>query len=228
MISKFPRWVWIAAWFLSFVGGAVNVLGFLGFAHQAITHLTGTTSVLSASIVQGDLPASLHLSASISSFVAGCALGAMVVRAGALEFGRRYLVGLLLEASLLLVSIPLLKGGILAGLYTASFACGLQNAMASTYSGAVVRTTHVSGMFTDLGIYLGHTLRGLPVDTRRLRMCLVVICGFLCGGMLGAWGFRRIGYDILLVPVFVILGLAVIAWQMRIHDEGLNGPLAGR
>lgn len=35
---------------------------------------------------------------------------------------------------------------------------GLQNAMMSTYSGAVIRTTHVSGMFTDLGIFLGHFL----------------------------------------------------------------------
>ena len=45
--------------------------------------------------------------------------------------------------------------------------------MVSTYSGAVVRTTHLSGMFTDLGIFLGHFLRGLPVDMRRLRLCFL-------------------------------------------------------
>jgi uncharacterized membrane protein YoaK (UPF0700 family) len=45
MISKLPRWIWLGAWVLSFVAGFINVIGFLGFEHQAISHLTGTTSM---------------------------------------------------------------------------------------------------------------------------------------------------------------------------------------
>ncbi len=72
--------------------------------------------------------------------------------------------------------------------------------MVSTYSGAVVRTTHISGMLTDLGIFLGHSLRGLPVDSRRLRLCFLVISGFLCVGIAGAVAFRFIHYSALFIP----------------------------
>ena len=72
--------------------------------------------------------------------------------------------------------------------------------MVSTYSGAVVRTTHLSGMFTDLGIFLGHAIRGLPVDWLRLRLCFLIISAFLCGGIAGALAFHRLGYAALFIP----------------------------
>lgn len=72
--------------------------------------------------------------------------------------------------------------------------------MVSAYSGATVRTTHVSGMFTDLGIFLGHKLRGLPVDSRRLRLCVLIISGLLCGGIAGAAAFRRLGNAAQFIP----------------------------
>ncbi|MFM2081794.1 MAG: hypothetical protein RL380_485, partial [Verrucomicrobiota bacterium] len=97
-------------------------------------------------------------------------------------------------------AVPLLKHHQQLGLYFSACACGLQNAMVSTYSGAVIRTTHLSGMFTDLGIFLGHTLRGLPVDTRRLRLCGLIISAFLCGGVSGALAFQKLGYDTLFLP----------------------------
>ena len=56
-----PRWVWIGAVVLAGVAGMVNVIGFLGFEHQAISHLTGTTCLLGAALVDGDLRAISHL-----------------------------------------------------------------------------------------------------------------------------------------------------------------------
>ena len=55
-------------------------------------------------------------------------------------------------------------------------------------------------MFTDLGIFLGHALRGLPVDSRRLRLCYLITSGFLCGGIAGAVAFRGLGYAALFIP----------------------------
>lgn len=200
MISKLPRWVWAGAWALAFVAGIVNVVGLLGFEHQAVTHLTGTASMLAAALASLDRAAVLHLAAIIGSFIAGSVLSGFLIQDSTLQLGRRYGVALLLESVLLCAAVPLLKRNNIYGIYSASCACGLQNAMVSTYSGAVVRTTHLSGMFTDLGIFLGHSLRGLPVDTRRLRLCFLVITGFLCGGIVGAASFHRLGYSALFIP----------------------------
>lgn len=200
MISKLPRWVWAGAWALAFIAGIINVVGLLGFEHQAVTHLTGTTSMLAAAVAALDGSAALHFAAIIGSFLAGTVISGFLIQDSTLQLGRRYGVALLLESILLCVAVPLLKRSNNLGLYSASCACGLQNAMVSTYSGAVVRTTHISGMFTDLGIFLGHTLRGLPVDRRRLRLCFLVISGFLCGGVAGAVAFRHLRYSTLFVP----------------------------
>src|SRR5471032_1510421 len=61
VISKLPRWVWTGAWALAFVGGIVNVVGLLSFQHRPITHLTGTTSLLSVALADLDHTAILQL-----------------------------------------------------------------------------------------------------------------------------------------------------------------------
>ncbi len=217
MISKLPRWVWVGAWVLAFAAGMVNVVGLLGFEHQAITHLTGTTSMLGAALASLDLNRSLHFAAILGSFLAGTVISGFIIQDSTLQLGRRYGVALLLESILLCGAVPLLTRGHSLGIYFASCACGLQNAMVSTYSGAVIRTTHVSGMFTDLGIFLGHTLRGLAVDQRRLRLCFLIISGFLVGGIAGAVAFRHLHYAALLIPGLFTGGasLAYVLYGLR-------------
>jgi len=174
--------------------------GLLGFEHQAITHLTGNTSMLAEAVASFNMGSTLHFAALIGSFVAGCALSGFIIQDSTLQLGRRYGVALLLVAILLFVSVPLMEQQSSYGMYTAAGACGLQNAMVSTYSGAVVRTTHVSGMFTDLGIYLGHSLRGIPIDFRRLKLSITVISGFFFGGIAGAFLYQEIAYSALYIP----------------------------
>ena len=95
-------------------------------------------------------------------------------------------------------------------------ACGLQNAMATSYSGAVIRTTHMTGIVTDLGIALGLLARGEPVDRRRMGLYLVLLAGFFAGGILGAAGFARFGYDMLLGPA-LLSGITGIGFATSRH-----------
>ena len=200
MAERLAAWVWIGGAALACVAGIVNVVGFLGYQHQAITHLTGNTSLLGAALVAGDRLATLHLAVMLGAFVAGAALGGLIVQDSTLRLGRRYGVALTVESLMLFAAIPLFRQQHLAGPLLAAMACGLQNAMATTYSGAVVRTSHLSGMFTDLGIMLGHALRGMPLARRRLALCVLIISFFFLGGVLGAWLFARADYGALYFP----------------------------
>lgn len=222
MAERLAAWVWVGAGALACVAGIVNVVGFLGFEHQAITHLTGNTSLLSAALVAGDMHATRVLLGSIGAFVGGAMLSGLIIQDSTLRLGRRYGVVLTLESVLLLAAVPLFQRQHFLGPLCAAMACGLQNAMATTYSGAIVRTSHLSGMFTDLGIMLGHALRGMPVARRRLGLCVVVIALFFAGGALGAWLFGSFRYAALYFPAGLtgIAGLAYVAYrqhqQMRI------------
>jgi uncharacterized membrane protein YoaK (UPF0700 family) len=214
MISKLPRWVWTGAWLLAFIAGIVNAVGLLGLQHQSVTHLTGTTTMLGIALSMADFHSILHFAVLLGSFMAGNALSGLIIEDTALKLGRRYLVALLMETALLCLATVLLRNQNSGGHYLASCACGLQNAMVTTYSGTVVRTTHVSGMFTDLGISIGHALRHHPVDRRRVRLSLIVISGYLAGAVTGAGLFRHLDYATLLFPA-AMTAAAAMAYGLR-------------
>lgn len=221
-----PRWVWVGAGLLACVAGMVNVVGYLGFEHQAVTHLTGTTTLLGEAVARRDLRALSHLAGVALAFVLGAALSGMIVQDSTLKLGRRYGLALTLESLLLFAAIPLFRQGQLAGALLAAMACGLQNAMATTYSGAVIRTSHLSGMFTDLGIGLGHALRGMPLQKRRLLLCGLIILSFLAGAVLGALLFARFDYAALAVPAGMTgaIGLGYAGYrQVRLRRNGGEG-----
>lgn len=209
MIHQLPRWVFFSAWVLALIAGMVNVVGILGFEQQAITHLTGTTSMLAVAAARWNWQAFAHFAALIGAFFIGCVFSGFLLRERSLQLGRRYGSALIVSSLLLFLSIPLLELQNELGMFTAAAACGLQNAMASTYSGAVVRVSHLSGMFTDLGLFLGYKLRGLPVDKRRLALCLVVVSGFFIGGCLSAVAYLSVGNFALALPAGLSLLMAL-------------------
>lgn len=203
VIEKLPKWVWIGASAMASVAGMINAVTFMGAQHQGVSHLTGTTTMLGISISEGSSATSWHLFGILASFLVGAALSGFIIRDSTLRLGRRYGVALSIEAILLFAAVPLFSQHSWMGEFLASAACGLQNGMVSTYSGAVLRTTHVSGAFTDLGIYVGHLLAGTEADPRRMRLIGTVVGSFFAGGLVGAFLFRHFGFNTLLLPAFL-------------------------
>ena len=212
MLTRLPPWVEVGAFLLAFLAGSVNAVGLLGFSHQSVSHLTGTSSLLGLALADVALSDALHLFFTLLSFLAGAALSGLLITSTALRLGRHYGFSLLIEAVLLALAMLSLQQGSDLGIYLASMACGLQNAMVTTYSGSIIRTTHLSGIFTDLGIMLGNWLRGIPLDSRRLLLFLLLISGFICGGIVGTVLFRWLHFVALLMPATLAALLAVIYW----------------
>ncbi|CAD84514.1 MULTISPECIES: YoaK family protein [Nitrosomonas] len=212
MIHKLPKWVEIGGFLLSFNAGYVNAIGLLGFEHQAVSHLTGISTFLSLELANHNMQAVVHLLLVMAGFIIGAAYSGFIIGNVALKLGRNYSLALITESFLLGISMLLLNYGSPVGHYFASAACGLQNAMTSTYSGAVVRTTHVSGLFTDLGVALGLRVRGQPADTRRIVLYLILIIGFISGGVAGAVCFGQYRFSAILVPCIVTTLIGAGYW----------------
>lgn len=209
MIKKLPRWVEYGAFILALVAGLINSIGLLGFKHQSISHLSGTASQLGTGIINADVLEILHLIFILLSFVIGAAISGFYLRSGAIKLGRNYSGLLCVEAVFLFCSMYFLLDDSLYGHYLASAACGLQNALVTTYSGAVIRTTHVTGIFTDLGIMLGAKLRGAPFDKRKALLFILIILGFVTGGTIGAYLFNFLTFFALAIPAGICLLLAL-------------------
>lgn len=208
MIKKLPKWVEYGAFALAFIAGIVNAVGLLGFEHQAISHLSGSVTLLGIKLMSST-SAALLLMSIVLSFMLGSALSGFLLTGGSLKLGRHYDTLLFIEGLLLLLSAYLLNQSYVYGITLASAACGLQNALATNYSGAVVRTTHLTGIFTDLGLMLGKALKGETFDTRKGVMFLLIIIGFLLGGITGFILFEYYSILALVVPAlacFVLSG----------------------
>ena len=89
---------------LTCTAGSVNAVGFLGMHHQAISHMSGTITVLSNELATGRYSLAVYASAVVLSFFAGCVLSSAIIRQSVLKLGRRYGVVLVVESLLLIVA----------------------------------------------------------------------------------------------------------------------------
>ncbi len=221
-----PAWVYLGGLALALTAGVINAVGFLGVHHQALSHMSGTVTVLGMELGRGNYDVALHALAILAAFFIGCLLSGALISQGRLRLGRRYGVALSLESTALFLAVFFLRRGANAGDYLAALACGLQNAMVSSYSGSTMRTTHMTGMVTDLGIACGHFLRGATVDWFRFRLYGVLLLGFFAGGVIGALGYGRYGYDTLLFPA-ILSGVTGVGYTAYKHHERRHHPPAG-
>ena len=88
------------------------------------------------------------------------------------------------------------------GAYLVSLGCGLQNGMCTTFSGAVIRTTHVTGILTDIGLILGQAI--FYPRTRKhlwkLKVLVPLYGGFCLGGVTGWIAYQLLHSRAILVP----------------------------
>lgn len=210
MISKLPKWVEVGALILALIAGFVNAVGLLSFEHQSVSHLSGTSTLLGTSFLSESIQNTMHLLGILLSFLVGSTIAGFLLHGSTLKLGRHYDTALFLESALLVITLWFLSKGSFCGHYFASAACGLQNALATTYSGAVIRTTHVTGVFTDLGIMFGECFRGEKLDKRKAKLFLIIISGFIFGGTLGALLYNEYQFMALLFPASICFVIAIV------------------
>lgn len=211
---------------LAFVAGATNAGGFLA-VHQYTSHMTGIVSAMADHLVLGLHDLVLGGAAALLAFVLGAACTAVMVNYGRrLRLHSEFAMPLLLEA-LLLIGFGMLgtQLEVLRGLFVPAtvvllcFIMGLQNALITKLSKAEIRTTHLTGIVTDIGIELGKLFywnagasRRPPVfaNRTRLRVLSLLAVSFFVGGVAGAIGFARVGYAATLPLALVLVLLAVV------------------
>lgn len=222
---------------LAFVAGATNAGGYLAVG-QYTSHMTGIVSSLADNLALGHLPLVLAALGALVAFVLGSMTTAIAVNwARRHQLRSLFAIPLLLEASLLLAFG--LLGSQLAS-YTAllvpatvlvlCYLMGLQNAVITKVSKAEIRTTHVTGLVTDIGIELGRLVyvngaeMGAPVraNRERLQVQFLLLGCFLGGGLIGALSFKAVGYiaTLPLAGLLAVLGLKPVADDVR---DGLRG-----
>ena len=106
------------------------------------------------------------------------------------------------------------------------FVMGLQNAILTKASDAIIRTTHMTGVVTDIGIEIGKWLywnkskegnvqHFVHVNKEKLHSHLYIFAMFLTGAIIGAISFKKVGY-IAVVPLSISL---ILIASLQIYQD---------
>ena len=207
-----PPWVQLGTFFLAVNAGIINVLGLVTVLHQSVSHMTGNVSMLAMALLHWQPDTIIYLTCVVLCYVIGSFYSGFILGNSYFSLGRRYGLPLSLVAFFIVLCWAFLPYFPRYALLWACVAMGVQNAMISHYKGTIIRTTHLSGVLTDLGLALGYRLRGLNVDRRRIILHLVILFGFFLGGLVASMIYPYLKLNSFLVPALLSWILSIVYW----------------
>ncbi|MDO4658154.1 YoaK family protein [Kingella sp. (in: b-proteobacteria)] len=223
---------------MAFSAGAINAGGFFAVASYT-SHVTGSLSRVADSIVLFEWHTALAALMGAVCFLLGSITANLTILWGKRHrFRSCYGLPLWIEAILLLLfavfGFALSRVGAVMVPPTFLLLCyimGIHNAVMSVLSGSLIRATHMTGSTTDLGIEIAKALYyskqshpKLPdVQMNRPKMYLLVgmITCFIIGGVIGAYGYRKVGFYFTL-PVALLLfllGAGSVGYDVKIRTK---------
>jgi uncharacterized membrane protein YoaK (UPF0700 family) len=212
---------------LAFVAGAMNAGGFLA-VQRYTSHMTGIVSAIADDLAVGSLALVLSGLVLLAAFIAGAATTAVLVNwARRRQMQGKYALALLLEALLLLLfglvganlkSLEYLL--VPVAVLLLCFIMGLQNATVTKISQAEIRTTHMTGVVTDLGIELGrllywnrstqaNSIHFVRANRDKLFIHATILGLFLGGGVAGAFAFKAVGFSATIPIALLLIAMAL-------------------
>jgi len=200
---------------LSFIAGFVNTIS-LGYFQVPISHMTGAVTRLSIDLATLNFSEFIQLSYIFFGFLLGAVVTGFLVGGDKIRLSIEYTQILLLESFVLFISFFLFKSQASFALFLVSFACGLQNAMASNYMGLIIRTTHVTGIVTDLGILVGKAFKNHSLERWKFGFLFTLLISFFLGGFCGISAYIYMGFFAIFIPIFLCSLTAISFYYMRV------------
>lgn len=200
---------------LSFIAGMVNVSGFLA-VQRLTTNVTGHFAFFADEVFQLHFWRGVIYFLYIFFFFLGSFVSGLLIEAMARRNEKYiYFFPAVIECLILTTTgqfgagIAVRAPDVIA--FSLLFAMGLQNALVTNISNAAVRTTHLTGLFTDLGIELAQFFfykrtgqQQILLSSIRLR--LTIISFFFLGGIGGGFAYTILG-----LPAFTVAGFILTA-----------------
>jgi len=228
---------------LAFQAGFINAGGFMA-CHRFVSHVTGYGTHIGLSLFKDGFWLSLEMMVAPISFIAGAAYSAFLIDRPYFQQKKvRIDYALITQSALLFLVFMLGEWGMFGEfgeplmlqrdfllLFVLCFICGAQNATFATLTNGQIRTTHMTGLSTDLGTNMVR-IQFLNVDEeeknyqKRLNwLRAFIFISFMTGSGISAYVFSFLGYHGFIVPA--LTSLAVLALSKRIMDSHEKKGLA--
>lgn len=214
---------------LSFVAGIVNVAGFLS-VQKLTTNVTGHFAFFVDEIFKQNLLVGLNYFLYILFFFLGSFFSSFSIELTSKINDRLiYRIPVVAE-SLILISVAIFGKELITTspnflAYSLLFAMGLQNSLVTTISNATVRTTHLTGLFTDLGIELSQLFFYKLKEQKdklhsSIKLRLTIISFFFLGGLFGGIMYAKVNlYVLVFAGILLLIGLIYDDIKLKIKRQ---------
>ncbi|MEO6603079.1 MAG: YoaK family protein [Polyangiaceae bacterium] len=232
----------ILAGYLALVAGFVNSSGFV-LLGTFTSHVTGSVGRFANDLATSQFAAATLAAVFVVAFFSGAFFASIVIQAQRSRVSRAYGLALLLESvtlgAFVIVATTMRRDQpriLDAEAAMLCFAMGMQNSLVTNLSGAVIRTTHLTGVVTDLGIESARWHYWLFTRHKRTRdprpspvkavLLLTILSAFTVGAVSGALFTMNRGPSAMLVPSAALLLAAGYALLGRGRGRGTNDAAA--
>ncbi|MGZ0655660.1 YoaK family protein [Coraliomargarita sp. W4R53] len=219
-----PTLIVLGGCLLAFGASFLNT-GFILNTGTSVSHLTGDIARIGSGLSilgSGHSIDVVNVATAMFGFIVGAIISGFLLHHPTIEismpYGRilSFLGVCLMGAHCVHWEFPLLAIAI------ASAVCGAQNALASRHRGVVLRTTHLTGIFTDFGIHLGMKLRGHHIESWKLLIPICITFSFLVGAVTSSTIiFRDKDHWILIAGMGYFFGGILWSIYKRARERGV-------
>jgi len=230
-VFRLPIIVNIGGTVLACCAGMVNAISFLVLG-RLVSHKTGSLSKVGIGFHDQNFNHASDAATLVLSFLLGSMVCGMLIGKNTVHLGLALYDFCLLGISVLLITTTFVYDERLAANMAAG-ACGLQNGMATSWGGAVVRTTHVTGLLTDVGLLLGRISSlcarkrcgrrfdrfdkvAFEDDRTKLRVLVTIGLAFLVGIVVGAALETELHRNAFLIPAAITGGAGLLHLAYRV------------
>jgi uncharacterized membrane protein YoaK (UPF0700 family) len=211
------------------VSGMTNVVGLMAFL-AFTTNVTGHVANLSKHIVEQNFGEILIFILWLFMFFAGAFLSSFIVRSlQDKSYYRAHSIPIIIEI-LVLLFVAIYGHNFYRETQTEReiviavilFSMGLQNSLVSTISGGLIKSSHLTGLFTDLGSEVAEWLHPNAEKTEVVRnkiyIRLTVLAFYLLGGIIGGYFFNLYDFAVFYcIPVILLTILYFDVSELALH-----------
>jgi uncharacterized membrane protein YoaK (UPF0700 family) len=196
----------------------VNTVTIVHFS-TTVSHFTGVISNFSAMLTKLNFKFPFPLFLLMFSFLIGGVISGFIVNGREFNLKKRYGFILVFLGTALSIMVLLSKENKFYFMLFLAFMMGAQNGLVLSYKGVVIRTTHMTGNITDLGVSLGYYFRN-PKDLSTLKKGLVSflnIIVFITGGIMGVLIYSHLEKRFFYLVSILYYAIAIFYFGLRVY-----------
>lgn len=197
---------------MSLNGGYINSICLASILKSPVGYVTGNLTTVGEAIEQGNSLLFFHLITLVFCFLLGSIVSGLIIKSQNFKIDRRYSISVVLQCLMVIGAMTLLLSGYHQAGYLLAMTMGMQNAMTTHYGTALIRTTHITGTTTDLGILISNWIKGHHIEFWKVWLYVCLIMGFGCGAIAGALVYHFLhAFALLLSLLFYIF---MLSWRL--------------